>query len=38
MEAMIILIVIVALLVGLDLAAATWGVDSRPSLRDDHNR
>ena len=38
MEAMILLIVIVALLVGLDLAAMTWGVDSRESVGDDHAR
>lgn len=38
MEALIVFIVIIASLVGLDLAASTWGVDSRPSLRDDHNR
>jgi nitrogen fixation-related uncharacterized protein len=38
MEALIVLIVIITSLVGLDLAAITWGVDSRPSLRDDHNR
>ena len=38
MEALIVFIVIIASLVGLDLAAMTWGADSRPSLRDDHNR
>lgn len=38
MEAMIIVIVIVASLVGLDLAAMTWGVDSREPVGDDHAR
>jgi hypothetical protein len=38
MEALIVFIVIIASLVGLDVAAVKWGVDSRPSLRDDHNR
>jgi hypothetical protein len=38
MEAMIILIVIVASLVGLDLAAITWGADSREPVGDDHAR
>jgi nitrogen fixation-related uncharacterized protein len=38
MEALIIIIVIVASLVGLDLAAMSWGVDSRESVGDDHAR
>ena len=38
MEALIVFIVIIASLVGLDLAAITWGVDSRPSLGDDRAR
>lgn len=33
----ILLVVVVALLL-LDLAALRWGVDSRPSLTDDHAR
>jgi nitrogen fixation-related uncharacterized protein len=38
MEALIVFIVIIALLVGLDLAAMTWGVDSRELLGDDRAR
>ena len=38
MEALIVFIVIIALLVGLDLAAMTWGVDSRELLGDDQAR
>jgi hypothetical protein len=32
------LLVIVISLVGLDLAAVSWGVDSRDSIGDDHVR
>jgi len=38
MDALIALVVIVVALVGLDLAAVTWGVDSRESIGDDHAR
>jgi hypothetical protein len=38
MDALIALVVIVTALVGLDLAAVTWGVDSRESIGDDHAR
>jgi nitrogen fixation-related uncharacterized protein len=38
MDALIALVVIVMALVGLDLAAVTWGVDSRESIGDDHAR
>ena len=38
MDALIALVVILVALVGLDLAAVTWGVDSRESIGDDHAR
>ncbi len=38
MDAFLALVVIVAALIGLDLAAAVWGVDSRPGIADDHQR
>ena len=38
MDALIALVVILMALVGLDLAAVTWGVDSRESIGDDHAR
>ena len=38
MDALVILLVVVIALVALDLAALRWGVDSRPSLSDDHVR
>jgi hypothetical protein len=38
MDALITLFVIVVGLVGLDLAAVSWGVDTRESMRDDHAR
>ena len=38
MEAFFALIAIVVALVGLDVAAMTWGVDSRPGMADDHTR
>lgn len=38
MEVLTIALVVIAALVGFDLAASRWGVDSRPSLRDDRAR
>lgn len=38
MEAFFALIAIVVALVGLDVAAVTWGADSRPGMADDHAR
>ena len=38
MEALFALIAIVVALVGLDVAAMTWGADSRPGMADDHTR
>ena len=38
MEAVIALIAIIGALVGLGIAALGWGVDSRPSIADDHAR
>lgn len=38
MDGMIALFAIVISLVGLDLVAARWGSDSRPSIGDDHAR
>ncbi len=38
MDALIALIAILIVLVGLDLAASCWGVDSREPMRDDHTR
>jgi len=38
MDALITLIAILVALVGLDLAAINWGVDSRESIGDDHAR
>ena len=38
MEAIFALIVVVVALLGLDVAAITFGTDSRPSLADDHSR
>ena len=38
MEAIFALIVAVVALLGLDVAAITFGTDSRPSLADDHGR
>ena len=38
MEAIILLIVVVAALAALGLAAVIWGQDSRPGLADDHRR
>jgi nitrogen fixation-related uncharacterized protein len=38
MDVLSALLVVVIGLVGLDLAAITWGVDSRESIGDDHVR
>jgi hypothetical protein len=38
MDAMTLILVVIAALVGLDLAATAWGADSRETLRDDHAR
>lgn len=38
MEAIIAIVVTLVALVGLDLAAVGWGVDSRPGMVDDHRR
>jgi hypothetical protein len=38
MDALIALLAAVAALVALDLAAVTWGVDSRETIGDDHAR
>ena len=38
MDALIILAVILVGLVGLDIAALHWGVDTRESVADDHSR
>ena len=38
MDAVIILAAILVGLIGLDLAAILWGVDSRDSMIDDHAR
>ena len=38
MDALIALIAMLVALVGLDLAAVTWGADSRECIGDDHAR
>ncbi len=38
MEAFFALVAAVIALVGIDLAAAGWGADSRPGMVDDHQR
>jgi hypothetical protein len=38
MDGFIAAVALVALLVALGIAAALWGVDSRPGFADDHNR
>ena len=38
MDAVLILTAILAGLIGLDIAALLWGVDSRESMLDDHAR
>jgi hypothetical protein len=37
-EALLVIIVAVAGLAAFDIAALRWGVDSRPTLGDDHHR
>jgi hypothetical protein len=38
MDGILVLIIVIVALVGLDLAAARWGTDSRPGMADDHRR
>jgi hypothetical protein len=38
MDALSALIIAIVALISLDLAAVRWGVDSRPSIADDHQR
>jgi hypothetical protein len=38
MEAIVMFLAVIIGLIGLDLAALRWGVDSRSSLQDDHHR
>ena len=38
MEAIVMFLAVIVGLIGLDLAALRWGVDSRGSLQDDHHR
>ncbi len=38
MEAFLALIAALTALIGLNLAASGWGVDSRPGMVDDHQR
>jgi hypothetical protein len=38
MEAFFALAIVLVSLVGLDIAAMAWGVDSRPGIADDHER
>jgi hypothetical protein len=38
MEAIFVLVAILAALVGFDIAAVLWGADSRPGMPDDHAR
>jgi hypothetical protein len=38
MEAVVALFVVIVALIGIDLAAAGWGADSRPGMVDDHRR
>ncbi len=38
MDVIAVLITVVAGLLALDLAAMAWGVDSRPTVGDDHRR
>jgi hypothetical protein len=38
MDALVAIVTIVVALLGLDLAAGQWGVDSRPGMPDDHRR
>jgi hypothetical protein len=38
MEAIFAIVIIVVALLGLDVAAISFGVDSRPAMADDHGR
>jgi hypothetical protein len=38
MEAFLALVAVFTALIGLNLAATGWGVDSRPGMVDDHQR
>jgi hypothetical protein len=38
MEALVAIVAALVALIGLDLAATLWGVDSRPGMVDDHRR
>jgi len=38
MEAIATFVTLIAVIVALDLAAWRWGVDTRPSIPDDHTR
>jgi hypothetical protein len=38
MEAFVAIVAALVALIGLDLAAAQWGTDSRPGMTDDHVR
>jgi hypothetical protein len=38
MEAILALIVAIVAFIGLDIAALSWGADSRPGMADDHRR
>ncbi len=38
MEALVVFLAVVVSLLGLDVAALRWGVDSRSPLPDDHRR
>jgi hypothetical protein len=38
MEGLFAIVIAAVALIGLDVAAAAWGADSRPELPDDHRR
>lgn len=38
MDALVAVVAALVALIGLDLAATQWGVDSRPGMVDDHRR
>jgi hypothetical protein len=38
MEAIVMFVILIVALMGLDVAALTWGADSRGTLPDDHAR
>ncbi len=38
MEAILVVITIIAALIAFDVAALRWGADTRPSIGDDHRR